>query len=452
MKLFFFLTFLFASIIVSGQSLDKQKIKNLDSLFQELYNNKMSMGSISIYKEGKEFYSKTYGIANIKDKKELLAKNETTVYRIGSLTKIFTAYMIMKLVEDGKISLTQTIDNYFPNLINSTTTTIEQMLLHKSSLPIYTRVVDLERLRKSKTIDNLISISNKGEVNKDTSKITYNNLNYILLGLIIERVSGKKYNEVLADDLKNLNNPVIYGTYELLDYMKNEANSFHISKDEWDEDYENTPCPISDGSGFLLSNTRTLNEFMIALFTNNLLKKSSLDKMLPQKSAFGYGLMKTNFDKHKGFGHTGRIEGFTSATTYFPEDSLSITFLQNGSVYPLNDILISVGNIMFDQPFIMPSLKKVELSDIDNKKFMGTFANDEEGYKVIVDNNKGKLRLRLAKGNGLLNKMILNTYALSNSRLFNATQGIIFDFSKEENGEYKNCEMKTNGAKLLLKK
>ena len=452
LKLFFFFTLLINSIIVTGQSTDEQKIKKLDMLFQELYNNRMSMGSISIYKGGKEFYSKTYGIANVKDKNELPAKNETTVYRIGSLSKIFTAYMVMKLVEDGKISLTQTIENYFPNLINATTTTVDQLLAHRSSLPVYTKVVDLEKLRKAKTINNLIALVNKKDMNEDTSKTKYNNLNYILLGLIIENVTGKKYNEVLADDLKSLNSPNVYGTYGLLDYTKNEANSFHINKDNWEEDYENTPNLIADGSGFLVSNTRTLNEFMIALFANQLLKKSSVDKMLPPKSAFGYGLMKTNFDKHKGFGHTGRIEGFTSATTYFPDDNLGITFLQNGSVYPLNDILILIGDIMFDEPFIMPSLKKVELSEIDNKKFMGTFVNDEEGYKVIIDNHKGELRLRLAKGNGLLNKMILNTYALSNSRLFNPTQGIIFDFSKEENGEYKTCEMKTNGAKLLLKK
>lgn len=452
LKLFFLLTFLLNSIIVSGQSSDEQKIKKLDTLFQELNNSKMSMGSINIYKNGKEFYSKTYGIANIKDKKDFPAKNDTTVYRIGSLSKIFTAYMIMKLVENSKISLNQSIENYFPMLINSSTTTIEQLLLHKSSLPVFVRVNDLEKLRRSKTVNELIVAANKGEVNKDTSKPKYNNLNYILLGLIIEMTNEKKYNDVLSDYLKTLNKPSINGTYNLLDNLKNEANSFHISKDKWEEDYENTPSPISDGSGFLLSNARTLNEFMVALFTNQLINKSSVEKMLPRNSRFGYGLMKTNFDKHKGFGHSGRIEGFTSATTYFPDDSLSVTFLQNGSVYPINDILMMVGNIMFDKPFIMPSLKKIELNEQDNKKIYGIYANEEEGYKVIVDKNKGDLRLRVAKGTGFLNKQILNTYALSNNRIFNPTQGIIFDFSKEENGEYKTCEMMVNGAKMLLTK
>jgi D-alanyl-D-alanine carboxypeptidase len=452
MKYFFFLVFLLNSIIVFGQSSDEQKTQRLDTLFKELYNNKMSMGSINIYKNGKEFYSKTYGIANIKDKNEFFAKNETTVYRIGSLSKIFTAYMIMKLVENGKISLNQSIENYFPTLINSSTTTIEQLLLHKSSLPVFVRVNDLEKLRRSKTIDKLIAAANEGEVNKDTSKPKYNNLNYILLGLIVEKTSGKKYNDVLFDYLKNLNKPSINGTYSLLDYSKNEANSFHINKDKWEEDYEISPSPISDGSGFLLSNARTLNEFMIALFTYQLINKSNVEKMLPREYKFGYGLMKANFEKHNGFGHSGRIEGFTSATTYFPDDSLSVTFLQNGSVYPINDILMMVGNIMFDKPFIMPSLKKVELNELDNKKLYGIYANEEEGYKVIVDKNKGELRLRVAKGNGLLNKQILNTYALSNSRIFNPGQGIIFDFSIEENGEYKICEMRVNGAKLVLKK
>jgi CubicO group peptidase (beta-lactamase class C family) len=360
--------------------------------------------------------------------------------------------MIMKLVESGKLSLDQSIVNYFPTLINASTTTIDQLLIHKSSLPIFVRVNDLEKLRKTKTIEKFIAAANKGEVNQDTSKPKYNNLNYILLGLIVEKTTGKKYDDVLTDYLKNLNNPSINGTYSLLDYSKNEANSFHINKDKWEEDYEISPSPISDGSGFLLSNARTLNEFMVALFTNRLINKSSVEKMLPQEYKFGYGLMKTNFDKHSGFGHSGRIEGFTSATTYFPDDSLSVTFLQNGSVYPINDILLLVGNILFDKPFIMPSLKMIELNEQNSKKFYGTYINEEEGYKVIVDKNKGELRLRVAKGNGLLNKQILNTYALSDNRIFNPTQGIIFDFSKEENGEYKTCDMRVNGAKMVLLK
>jgi len=162
--------------------------------------------------------------------------------------------------------------------------------------------------------------------------------------------------------------------------------------------------------------------------------------------------MKANFDTHKGFGHTGRIEGFTSATTYFVEDKINVTLLQNGTVYPMNDILILMGNILFDEPVEIPNFKKVTLSTAEATALLGTYENAEEGYKVITDLSKGELRIRVAKGSGFMNKMILETYALSPSRIFNPSQGIIFDFTKLNNGRYSECEMRVNGSKLPLKK
>lgn len=434
-----------------GQTSDIQKTKLLDSLFQELSTNKMSMGSISIYKDGRPFYAKTYGISNIKSNIEI-PSTEKTLYRVGSVSKVFTAFIIMKMVEEHKLALNQTITSFFPALKNADNTTIQQLLAHKSPLPVFVRVDDLEKLRKAKNETQLIAAANKLEANTDTSKIKYNNLNYILLGLIAEKTLGKPYNSILNTYLAPLNDPKVYGTYKLLDATKNEANSFHLKNDKWIEDYEIIESPVSDGSGFLLADARTLNEFMIALFSQKLLKQESVDAMLPQKDRFGFGLMKANFNKHKGYGHSGRIEGFTTAAGYFPEEKISIAFVQNGTVYPLNDILIQVNNILFDEPVEMPELKKIPISHEQEEKLMGTYENEEEGYKVIVDRNKGELRLRVAKGNGLLNKMILKVFPLRANRLFSPFQGILFDFIDPDKETYSTCEMRINGAKLTLKK
>ncbi|WP_343635392.1 serine hydrolase domain-containing protein [Fluviicola sp.] len=442
-------------MLLSGQTfaqLSAQKTRLLDSLFNQLNENQMSMGSISIFKDGKEVYAKCYGISNKKNGTDIPASKEKTHYRIGSISKVFTAFLIMKSVESGKLSLKQPIVEFFPDLNGASTVTIEQLLVHKNKLPIFHRVDDLEELRKSKTESELIATVNKGKPNPDSLKTVYNNLNYILLGLIVEKVNGAGYNEVLKNSLNSLEQKEVYGTFHLLDYQKNEANSFHISNENWVEDYEIRECPIADGSGFLLSNPQTLNTFMYALFNGKLLSEESLKQMLPAGSMFGYGLMKANFDEHKGFGHTGRIEGFTSAATYFTEDKINVALLQNGTVYPMNDILILVGDILFDKQVEIPNFKKVTLSTAETAALLGTYENAEEGYKVIADLSKGQLRIRVAKGNGFMNKMILETYALSPSRIFNPSQGIIFDFIKRNNGTYSECEMRVNGSKLPLKK
>jgi CubicO group peptidase (beta-lactamase class C family) len=439
------------SVSSFAQLNEEAQKKRLDSLFDALAVNKMSMGSVSIYKNGKEFYSKTYGCANIKNKLEIPA-SEQTMYRIGSISKVFTAYLIMKLAEEGKLKLNNTMSSYFPSLKNAKDISISQMLRHKSLLPIYHKVDDLEKLRRKKSVEELITLINKSEANTDTTKEKYNNLNYILLGLVIEKVAQKPYNEVLQESLKELPGFKAYGTYHYLDHSKNEANSFHIDKEGWVEDFENTEWPLSDGSGFLLSNAQSLNEFMNALSGDRLLQHASVEQMLPARSMFGFGLMKSNYEKHKGYGHTGRIEGFTCATTCFPDDKICVSFLQNGSVYPMNDILILIANTLFDKKTDpLPNLKKMELPVSDKEKMTGTYVNTEEGYKVIVDLKDAELRLRVAKGSGLLNKAILQVYALEKTRLFNPRQGIIFDLEKPDaSGKYTNCIMRVNGAKLNL--
>jgi|GEM_PF-6641323 CubicO group peptidase (beta-lactamase class C family) len=429
---------------------DQLKIQKLDSLFSALEKNNMSMGSISIYKNGREFYSKTYGISNDKNHQKLLS-GDKTVYRIGSISKILTAFLIIKLAEENKLELKQDIGRFFPDLKHAKNISIEQLLAHKSLLPVYHKVDDLEKLRRAKTEAEFIAIVNKREQNADTSKFRYNNLNYTLLGLIVEKVTGKSYNEALEVYLKELPGHRLYGTYHLLDHQKNEANSFHLEKEVWKEDYEITESPLSDGSGFLLSNAGTLNEFMENLFAYKLISRESLETMLPKNGMFGYGLMKSNFYEHRGFGHTGRIEGFTAACSYFPAEQIGVTFLQNGTVYPLNDIMVFVGEIMFDKPFILPGFSKRTLGEDDIAKMQGSYINKEEGYTVIVDAKKQQLRLRIVKGHSPF-KMIIPTLALEKNRLLNPSQGIIFDFNSLQNSRYMQCEMKVNGAKLKLER
>ena len=447
-----FLLFILFNINGYTQSFSPSKTQKLDSLFSELEKNKMSMGTVSLFKNGKEVYTKTYGIANKKDKMEIPADGKTTLYRIGSISKIVTSYLTMKLVEEKIISLNQNISGYFPELKNSNIITIEDLLIHKSVLPVFHRVNDLDKLRKTKDEKQLITIVNKRDGNKDTLKTVYNNLNYILLGLIIEKANKKTYNQVLETNLSSIPETKIYGSGSVLDSKKNEANSFHLENERWMEDFENPEWIIPDGSGFLISNAKTLNIFMYSLFNNHLVSEQTLNKMLPDKTMFGYGLMKTNFNNHKGFGHTGRIEGFTSVTSYFPEDKINITLIQNGTVYPMNDILIMIGNVVFDEPFDIPNFKKIDLAKENQDQLLGTYVNKEEGYKVLVDMHGEKLRLRIAKGSSLMNKMILSVYALNTNRLFNPSQGIIFDFSKLENRKFSQCEMKVNGMKLKLER
>src|SRR6476660_7017633 len=114
-----------------AQMLDKAK---LDQFFDRLAEKNKAMGNLTIAKDGKVLYTRAIGYSQVNgtEKKPLSAANR---YRIGSITKMFTASMILQLVEEGKLKLTDTLDKFFPQVPNAKKITIEQILWHRSGIP-----------------------------------------------------------------------------------------------------------------------------------------------------------------------------------------------------------------------------------------------------------------------------------------------------------------------------
>src|SRR5215831_10979365 len=114
-----------------AQTLDKAK---LDQLFDRLLEKNKGMGSLTLAKDGKVLYSRSFGYSQINgnDRKPLTAE---TKYRIASITKMFTAVMIFQLVEEEKLRLTDTLDKFFPQIPNASRITMAQMLSHRSGIP-----------------------------------------------------------------------------------------------------------------------------------------------------------------------------------------------------------------------------------------------------------------------------------------------------------------------------
>jgi len=142
-----FATLLTLALSTAGyaQTLDKAK---LDEFFDRLAEKNKAMGSLTIAKEGNVLYARAigYGQINGTEKKPLTA---ATRYRIGSVTKMFTAAMILQLVEEGKLKLTDTLDKFFPQVPNAQKITIAQILAHRSG--IHDSILDRNLRPSSKT-------------------------------------------------------------------------------------------------------------------------------------------------------------------------------------------------------------------------------------------------------------------------------------------------------------
>ena len=179
-----------------SQALDKAK---LDQFFDRLAEKNKAMGTLVVAKDGSIIYARSIGYSQVNDseKKPLTAANR---FRIGSITKMFTAVMILQLAEEGKLKLTDTLDRFFPQIANAQKITIGQILAHRSG--IHDSLLDPSLRPASKTTaltkDELLGVIAKGKSDfEPDSKYSYSNSGYALLGLMIEKLTDRPYEENL---------------------------------------------------------------------------------------------------------------------------------------------------------------------------------------------------------------------------------------------------------------
>src|SRR5687768_4058180 len=190
----FSLSVFFISVSYS-QTIETKKI---DSLFDMLQNRGLATGSMAISINGKITYQKAIGFAMLDSNRKILPDTNTK-YRIGSISKMFTAVMIFQLIDQRKLSLDEKLAMYFPQLPNATKITIEEMLYHRSGLHDYTNDTNFpEWMDKPKTHKDKLKInSTKRSDFEPGTKTDYCNTNYLLLGYIIEKITKMPYAEAL---------------------------------------------------------------------------------------------------------------------------------------------------------------------------------------------------------------------------------------------------------------
>lgn len=386
------LLFTCLTILISGAlSAQQSAFSKLDSLFLALEQNDLFMGSLTLSHQGEPIYAKAIGYADVASRK----KTDTlTKFRIGSISKTFTAALIFKAVEEGKLSLEQTIDVYFPSIPNANNITVGQLLNHRSGLFNFTNSPDyLTWNTTEKTKAELIEIIKRGgSVFEPNTKAEYSNANYVLLSFILETVFDETYANLLR---KKITEPLqLNHTYfgDKINLENNEANSFVYSSD-WDIQTE-TDTSIPLGAGAVVSNPNDLNTFMKALFDGTLISKEQLLSMKTIVDGYGMGMFQIPFHDKIGFGHNGGIDGFSSFSVYFPDDELSVALTSNGTRYNNNDLAIAALSSFYGKPFEMPSFTTMDLSVGDLEPYIGVYSSEQIALKMTITEADGTLYLQ----------------------------------------------------------
>jgi D-alanyl-D-alanine carboxypeptidase len=358
--------FLFAIILLLPVLVNAQiDSARLDSLYQYLTANDLAVGSMAISQNGKSVYQRSFG----KD------QNPATEYRIGSITKVFTAVLTYQLIDAHRLALTDRLSRYFPYLPNADKITIALLLGHRSGLANFTNNTDFDTWKdQPKTHAELLGMirKQKPDFEPDT-KADYNNSNYLLLGYIIEKIYGKPYKTVLTDKiilplgLKQ----TYYG--EKAGFAKGEAVSYKYFDSTWKPDRA-VFLDNFGGAGSLISTPQDLCAFITALFKGKMISAASLALMKTIRDGYGKGLFPYGNGAHSGFGHNGKTEGFGSSLQYYPEAGLAIAYCTNGEVFPKARILDHIFKACFHIADTLETFQTIKRDTVQLRAFTGTYS------------------------------------------------------------------------------
>ena len=416
---------------VSAQEIDAAK---LDRYFETLADNDKFMGSVSVFRNGAEIYAKSVGFADIDKGVEA---GGGTQYCIGSISKTFTAAMIFQAIEAGKLSLSTTIDGWFPAIGNANKITVGQLLSHRSGIHNFT--ADEQYLSwntREQTRERMIERIVRGGNDFEPDAMTrYSNSNYVLLSYILDTVYGKPYAEILAGKIAG---PLkLENTYL---GVNGKCNSYKYF-DRWRVEQETDPS-VALGAGSIVSTPGDLNRFADALFNGRVVSAGSLSVMQTMKENYGMGLVTVPFHTKRGYGHSGGIDGFHSMLIYFPEDRISYAITSNALNYTLNDIHIAVLSCVYGMPFDVPDFTARDLTPEELDRYTGVYASGQLPIKLTVRRTGNSLE---GQGTGQpsfpLEAASLHTFRFT-------AGGIVMEFDPEKN----TMTLKQGGGVFLFKK
>ncbi len=306
-------------------------------------------GSILIAKGDNILISKGYGMADIESD---LPNSAQTIFRLGSITKQFTAMAIMILQEEGKLDVQDPVCDYMINCPEVwQSVTIHHLLTHSSGIPNYTSFSDFD-FEKKYTVNEIIdTFIDKPLHFLPGGGFRYSNSGYIVLGLIIEQFSeNNSYEDFLQENIfqpLNMTNTVYEQNDQTLD---NRALGYVRMPDETlrDADYLDMSAPYSAGA--LYSTVEDLNLWDRALYTETLVSENSLETMFTRHMAdYGYGWYSIKISNRNVKAHGGDINGFSANIARFVDDDLVIIVLSNVENVDTLNLTRALAAIVFEE-------------------------------------------------------------------------------------------------------
>lgn len=369
----------------------------IDSIAQAALRDGPVAGmSIAVVRNGKILVSKGYGFADIENQ---VPATPQTVYRIGSITKQFTAAGIMQLVESGKLSLDDEITKYLPDYPEQGHhVLIRHLLNHTSGIRSYTSLGPewTSKIRLDLPHDSLVALfATKPFDFAPGDEWRYDNSGYYLLGMILERVSGERYGTYLQEHIFD---PLgLKSTYycDVSPILPHRAQGYETQRGVLrNADYLSMSQPFAAGS--LCSTTGDLATWTAALSGGRVVSATSYARMSTpdtlnsgKRLDYGYGLGTGALGSHKLVSHSGGINGFLSVLNHFPQDSLIVVVLTNTEAGSPDEVARKIERRLLNIPTAV--VKDLAVNAADLSAYLGAYAKDANRFQIVA--RAGKVAL-----------------------------------------------------------
>ncbi|WP_452233222.1 serine hydrolase [Lacinutrix sp. MEBiC02595] len=323
-------------------------------------------GSVLIAEKGKIIYKKGFGFANMEWD---IPNTSVTKHRLGSISKQFTGMLILQLAEAGKIDLHAPITKYLPDYPNATgdIITTHHLLTHTSGIPNYTSFPDFFKNKSRDPYTPTAFVKEFSEMDLDFTpgeQFSYSNSGYFLLGVLIEKISGKSYEQMLQEKIFTPLQMKGSGFDHHATILKHRATGYEKQGGDFvNASYLDMSIPYAAGS--LYATAEDLYLWDQALYTNQLLSKASMDLFFGEhikagNGHYGYGWfigsesIGNTEESVEAISHGGGINGFNTLITRVPSDKSLIVLLNNTGGAPLSEMARAIRGILYNKSYDFP--------------------------------------------------------------------------------------------------
>lgn len=436
-----------AMLLVVQLTFAQELTPKLDELVTAYAQQHKFNGSVLVAQNGAILLDKGYGFRNAADK---IPNDPTSIFQLGSITKQFTATIILKLQEEKKLNVKDKLSKYFPKYPKGDSITIEQLLSHTSGIYNYTNDNDFmtNEIAKPASREKIMALfENKPLDFSPGTGWNYSNSGYSLLGYIIEIVTKKPYEQVVRNyifkplkmthsgfDFTHLKDPAKTTGYFTLD------------------DKTTTTAPIVDSTvsfsaGAIYSTTGDLYKWHKALESYSILSMAQEEKAFtPIKNGYGYGWGIDSIEGKRRVGHGGGIHGYITNISRVPADDICIVLLSNASDQSLQKITSSIFDILYNKPYELPKERTaITLPEEKMKEYIGE-------YEIRPD-----LHVIMSVKDGVLiaaptNQESKELYAEKEDSFFQKTEDIQLEFTRNDKKEIDGFVLHQGGRDMQCKK